>query len=135
MLIPPAYQMNGNAAGTGTTHFSAWSYDRHVPLGFYGAPFQPGIYYARVQPVDFAVTFAALLGLNQPSAAIGHVLTEALKPVPATPETALTSKSTHHVRHGAKSAPAAPGASAPVTPRTEVPAAPGADAPGGVTPE
>jgi predicted AlkP superfamily pyrophosphatase or phosphodiesterase len=143
MLIPPAYQMNGNAAGTGTTHFSAWSYDRHVPLGFYGAPFQPGIYYGRVQPVDFAVTFAALLGLNQPSAAIGHVLTEALKPVPATPETALPSKSAHHVRHSAKSAPVAPatdtpappGADAPVAPGTSAPAAPGTKAPGGVTPE
>ena len=80
MLVPPAYQMNGNAAGTGTTHYSAWAYDRHVPLGFYGAPFQPGIYYQRAAPVDFAATFAALLGVNQPSAAVGHVLTEALKP-------------------------------------------------------
>jgi predicted AlkP superfamily pyrophosphatase or phosphodiesterase len=107
MLIPPAYQMNGDAAGTGTTHFSAWSYDRHVPLGFYGAPFQPGIYYGRVAPVDFAVTFAALLGLNQPSAAIGHILTQALKPV-ATPEAPLTPKTTHRPRHsaaGAKSGP------------------------------
>jgi predicted AlkP superfamily pyrophosphatase or phosphodiesterase len=107
MLIPPAYQMNGDAAGTGTTHFSAWSYDRHVPLGFYGAAFQPGIYYGRVEPVDFAVTFAALLGLNQPSAAIGHVLTQALKPV-ATPEAPLTPKTTHRPRHsaaGAKSGP------------------------------
>jgi Type I phosphodiesterase / nucleotide pyrophosphatase len=102
MLIPPAYQMNGNAAGTGTTHFSAWSYDRHVPLGFYGAPFQPGIYYGRVAPVDFAVTFAALLGLNQPSAAVGQILTQALKPVPAAPET--TPKGAHPVRHSATSA-------------------------------
>jgi len=104
MLIPPAYQMNGDAAGTGTTHFSAWSYDRHVPLGFYGAPFQPGIYYGRVAPVDFAVTFAALLGLNQPSAAIGHVLTQALKPVAATPETPpKTARRTRHSAAGAKS--------------------------------
>ncbi|MGB9415243.1 MAG: alkaline phosphatase family protein, partial [Acidobacteriaceae bacterium] len=115
MLIPPAYQMKGNAAGTGATHFSAWSYDRHVPLGFYGAPFQPGIYYERVAPVDFAVTFAALLGLNQPSAAIGHVLTEALKPVPASPDTALTPKTTHRARHSAKSA-AGPDAQGGVTP-------------------
>jgi hypothetical protein len=115
MLIPPAYQMKGNAAGTGATHFSAWSYDRHVPLGFYGTPFQPGIYYGRVAPVDFAVTFAALLGVNQPSAAIGHVLTEALKPVPASPDTALTPKTTHRARHSAKSA-AGPDAQGGVTP-------------------
>jgi hypothetical protein len=104
MLVPPAYQMNGDAAGSGTTHFSAWSYDRHVPLGFYGAPFQPGIYYGRVAPVDFAVTFAALLGLNQPSAAIGHVLTQALKPVAATPETPLTPKTTRRTRRSAAGA-------------------------------
>jgi hypothetical protein len=104
MLLPPAYQMNGDAAGSGTTHFSAWSYDRHVPLGFYGAPFQPGIYYGRVAPVDFAVTFAALLGLNQPSAAIGHVLTQALKPVAATPETPLTPKTTRRTRRSAAGA-------------------------------
>lgn len=102
MLIPPAYQMNGDAAGTSTTHFSAWSYDRHVPLGFYGAPFQPGIYYGRVAPVDFAVTFAALLGLNQPSAAIGHILTQALMPVAATPET--PPKSTRRPRRSAANA-------------------------------
>jgi len=33
-----------------------------------------------VQPVDIAVTFASLAGDNRPSAAVGHVLTEALKP-------------------------------------------------------
>jgi hypothetical protein len=119
MLIPPAYQMNGDAAGTGTTHFSAWSYDRHVPLGFYGAPFQPGTYYGRVAPVDFAVTFAALLGLNQPSAAIGHMLTQALKPIAPTPETPLTPKTTHRTRHSATSAKSGAGT----------------DAQGGVTPE
>jgi hypothetical protein len=113
MLVPPAYQMNGNAAGTGTTHFSAWSYDRHVPLGFYGAPFQSGIYYGRVAPVDFAATFAALLGLNQPSASVGHILTQALKPVAATLETPLASKATRRSRRGASGeknpAPETPG--------------------------
>jgi hypothetical protein len=87
MLIPAAYQMNGNAAGTGTTHYSAWSYDRHVPLGFYGAPFQPGIYHGHVAPVDFAATFAALLGVNQPSASIGHILTQSFRPVTAATST------------------------------------------------
>ncbi len=85
MLIPAAYQMDGNAAGTGTTHYSAWSYDRHVPLALYGAPFAPGIYRGRVGPVDIAATFASLLGVNQPSASIGHVLTQALRPAIAAP--------------------------------------------------
>jgi hypothetical protein len=98
MLIPPAYQMSGNAAGTGAGHYSAWAYDRHVPLGFYGVPFQPGIYYQRVEPVDFAVTFAALLGLNQPSAAVGRVLTEALNPTTAAPEAVTTPKAPRRTR-------------------------------------
>ncbi len=79
MVIPADYQME-TLSSIQTTHFSPWSYDRHVPLGFYGAPFAPGIYRGRVQPVDIAATFAALLGINQPSASIGHILTQALKP-------------------------------------------------------
>jgi len=58
MVIPEAYQMQTLAAGT--THFSPWSYDRHVPLGFFGAPFTPGIYHGRVQPVDLAATLASM---------------------------------------------------------------------------
>ena len=77
MVIPAAFQM---ALGKGTTHFTPYMYDRHVPLGFSGAPFAPGRYLNRVQPVDIAATFAALLGINMPSAAVGQVLAEALKP-------------------------------------------------------
>ncbi len=78
MLIPDAYQMQN--LGSGTTHFSPYSYDRHVPLGFYGSVFTPGIYRGRVQPVDIAATLAALLDINQPSASIGHILTQAIHP-------------------------------------------------------
>jgi predicted AlkP superfamily pyrophosphatase or phosphodiesterase len=83
MVIPAAFQMEALRAGT--THFSPWSYDRHVPLGFYGAPFTPGIYHGQVQPVDLAVTLASLLGVNQPSAAVGKVLTQAIHTVPPPP--------------------------------------------------
>jgi hypothetical protein len=78
MLVLNAYQMQ-DQHGAGTTHFSPWSYDRHVPLAFYGEPFQPGTYRGRVEPVDLAATFASLLGINQPSASVGRVLTESLK--------------------------------------------------------
>lgn len=78
-MIPTAYQME-LLANIQTTHFSPWSYDRHVPLGFYGADFIPGYYRQQVAPVDIAATFAALLGVNAPSASVGHVLTEVLKP-------------------------------------------------------
>jgi predicted AlkP superfamily pyrophosphatase or phosphodiesterase len=83
MVIPAAYQMQTLAGGT--THFSPWSYDRHVPLAFYGAPFIPGIYHGRVQPVDLAATFASLLGVNQPSASVGNVLTQAIHTLPPVP--------------------------------------------------
>jgi len=72
------YQMSGNANG-GTTHFSPYSYDRHVPLGFFGTPFVPGTYLEHAEPVDIAATFAALLGVNRPSACVGRVVTEAIK--------------------------------------------------------
>ncbi len=83
MVMPIAYQMESYSNNTGTTHYSPFSYDRHVPLGFYGAPFAPGFYHGRVQPVDLAATFASLLGINQPSASVGQVLTQALRPAAA----------------------------------------------------
>ncbi len=76
MVILAAYQMEMRKSGT--NHFSPWSYDRHVPLAFYGAPFTPGIYHGRVQPVDLAATLASLLGVTQPSASVGNVLTQAI---------------------------------------------------------
>ena len=79
MLFPAAYQMEYDM-GIQTTHYSPWSYDRHVPLGFYGAEFKPGYYRQQVAPVDIAATFASLLGVNAPSASVGRVLTFALKP-------------------------------------------------------
>jgi len=82
MLVLGAYQMAGGPGASGTTHFTPWSYDRHVPLAFYGAPFVAGEYHERVATVDLAATFASLAGVNQPSAAVGRILTEALKPIP-----------------------------------------------------
>ncbi len=79
MIELEGYQMEDVRATMQTTHFSPWSYDRHVPLGFYGAPFVAGEYHGRVAPVDLAATLASLLGVNQPSASVGKVLTEALR--------------------------------------------------------
>jgi predicted AlkP superfamily pyrophosphatase or phosphodiesterase len=77
MISPGMYELTGNK---GTNHFSPYSYDRHVPLAFFGSPFVPGTYHDRVAPVDIAATFASLLRINQPSACVGHVLLEAIKP-------------------------------------------------------
>jgi hypothetical protein len=64
----------------GTDHASPYNYDTHVPLAFYGLPFQPGTYRTSVEPVDMAATLASLLGINPPTHSIGRVLTEALAP-------------------------------------------------------
>ena len=79
MMELEGYQMEDVRSWGQTTHFSPWSYDRHVPLGIYGAPFVAGEYHGRVAPVDLAATLASLLGVNQPSASVGQVLTEALR--------------------------------------------------------
>jgi len=50
-----------------------------------GAPFLSGEYHQRVAPVDLAVTFASLAGVNQPSAAVGRVLTEAIRTIRPAP--------------------------------------------------
>jgi len=78
MVIPAGYQME-YLNGIQTTHYSPWSYDRHVPLGFFGTAFVTGIYREQVAPVDLAPTFTSLLGVNAPSASVGRVLTEAIR--------------------------------------------------------
>lgn len=70
---------------SGTDHATPYSYDTHVPLAFYGLPFQPGTYRTHAEPVDLAVTLASLLGINAPSHATGRVLTEALTPIRVEP--------------------------------------------------
>jgi hypothetical protein len=42
-------------------------------------PFIPGTYHGMVATVDIAATFASLLRINRPSAAVGRTLTEALR--------------------------------------------------------
>ena len=79
-VTPGFNQVPGGHGGTGTSHFSPYSYDRHVPLAFFGTPFVPGTYLEQTQPVDIAATFAALLGVNRPSACVGRVVTEAIRP-------------------------------------------------------
>jgi hypothetical protein len=51
-----------------------------VPLELFGTAFVPGTYHGVVEPVDIAATFASLLRINRPSAAVGRVLTDAMRP-------------------------------------------------------
>jgi len=75
MGVPQPYTVG---PAKGTDHASPYTYDTHVPLAFYGLPFRPGTYRTHAEPVDMAVTFASLLGINAPTHAVGRVLTEAL---------------------------------------------------------
>jgi len=75
--VPPPFTVG---VEHGTDHGTPYTYDTHVPLAFYGLAFQPGTYRSVVEPVDLAVTFASLLGINAPTHAVGRVLTEALAP-------------------------------------------------------
>jgi len=77
MGVPDIYTVGGIK---GTDHASPYNYDTHVPLAFYGLPFQPGTYRTSVEPVDLAATLASLLGINAPTHSVGRVLTEALAP-------------------------------------------------------
>ena len=77
MGVPVPYTVGSTK---GTDHATPYSYDTHVPLAFYGLPFQPGAFRTHAEPVDLAVTLASLLGVNAPTHAVGRVLTEALAP-------------------------------------------------------
>ena len=73
--VPPPFSV-----GTlrGTDHASPYTYDRSVPLAFYGLPFQSGTYRTHVEPIDMVSTFSSLLGIIMPTHATGRVLVEAL---------------------------------------------------------
>jgi predicted AlkP superfamily pyrophosphatase or phosphodiesterase len=67
---------SGYIPGTiGTTHFSPYAYDRHVPVLFMGPGIRPGRYNASIEPNDIAPTLATMLDLQTPSGSSGRVLT------------------------------------------------------------
>lgn len=65
---------------TGTTHFTPYTYDTHVPLIFY-APgiIRSGAVNGRVLVNDVAPTLSAILGIERPSGSFGRVLSEILE--------------------------------------------------------
>jgi predicted AlkP superfamily pyrophosphatase or phosphodiesterase len=63
----------------GTTHFSPWGYDRHVPVLFYGMGIKPGRYNQTIAINDIAQTLATMLNIEPPSGSSGHVLTMMLQ--------------------------------------------------------
>ena len=75
--VPPPFTIG---FVSGTDHATPYNYDTHVPLAFYGLPFQTGTYRTRAEPVDLVPTLASLLGISAPTHSIGRVLTEMLVP-------------------------------------------------------
>jgi hypothetical protein len=126
MVIPAAFQA---ATGDGTSAFGPWAYNRHVPLALYGAPFVPGDYLNRVQPVDLAPTLAALLEIPEPSASVGQVLTEVLKPVRDVAYPKAEPPKPQAQPAPAKTPPAAAPAQKPAQPAAKTPAPAAAPAP------
>jgi predicted AlkP superfamily pyrophosphatase or phosphodiesterase len=64
---------------SGTTHFSPYAYDRHVPVLFMGPGIKAGRYDETVAPNDIAPTLATMLDIQTPSGSSGRVLTEVLQ--------------------------------------------------------
>jgi predicted AlkP superfamily pyrophosphatase or phosphodiesterase len=63
----------------GTTHGSAWPYDTHVPLLWFGAEIVPGTYDTSATVADIAPTLSVLLGIGKPGGSRGRVLREMLR--------------------------------------------------------
>jgi len=63
----------------GTTHGNWHPYDAHIPLLFYGWKINKGKLNRETYMTDIAVTLAALLHIQMPSAAIGKVIEEVIK--------------------------------------------------------
>jgi predicted AlkP superfamily pyrophosphatase or phosphodiesterase len=61
------------------THMTMYSYDRYVPLAFWGKTFKPGVYRQIVNIVDIAPTLSSVLGVLPPSQSEGRVLNEILR--------------------------------------------------------
>ncbi|HLK66459.1 MAG TPA: alkaline phosphatase family protein [Bryobacteraceae bacterium] len=64
---------------TGTSHGTPYDYDSHVPVLFWGTGIKKGAHSRRIAVNDVAPTLATILGVEQPSGSIGHVLTEVLE--------------------------------------------------------
>jgi predicted AlkP superfamily pyrophosphatase or phosphodiesterase len=74
LVVPEPYYMF--SAQPGTTHGTPFNYDSHVPVIFLGAGIKPGRYHQRIAVNDVAPTLAAMLDVEEPSGAMGRILSE-----------------------------------------------------------
>jgi predicted AlkP superfamily pyrophosphatase or phosphodiesterase len=72
VFVLKPYLISGSGKpGVGTTHGSAYSYDTHVPVIFYGSAFKPGRYADAFNITDIAPTLCAALGILEPPMNMG----------------------------------------------------------------
>ncbi len=60
----------------GTSHSTPFSYDTHVPVIFMGPGIKPGRYFGKITVNDIAPTLSAIVGVTEPSGAMGRILQE-----------------------------------------------------------
>lgn len=72
----PGYMEHEN---TGTTHGTAFSYDTHVPVLFYGKGINPGSTLRTIYITDIASTICQLLNIPYTNGNIGNPIFEAIK--------------------------------------------------------
>ena len=72
IVTDPGYISYGR---TGSTHGTAFDYDTHVPLLFFGKGIKHGETWQQTEITDIAPTISALLGISFPNACIGNPLT------------------------------------------------------------
>ncbi len=77
VIVPKPFWLFGELSAT--SHGTPYSYDTHVPVIFYGAGIQAGIFTTLSSPLDIAPTLSAVLKLEQPSNSVGQILSEAIK--------------------------------------------------------
>lgn len=68
----PGYLLTSTTSGT--SHGSAWEYDRAVPLLMAGRWMQPGKHTTHAGPKDIAATVCALWGIVPPSGSVGRAI-------------------------------------------------------------
>lgn len=79
ILRPGFFEFEPGLNGKGTTHGSAWNYDTHVPVLFFGRGVVPGEVLRRTSITDIAPTVSAIVGMALPNAASGMAVPEVVR--------------------------------------------------------
>lgn len=81
-LLQPGYlpkSTDNEAAHKGTSHGSAFNYDTHVPVLFYGKGILPQEVFTPYEIVDIAATMVHVLNIQRPNAMVGKPMVELFK--------------------------------------------------------